>query len=395
MRGTTAFSFNETSDEAVSCPPGPAAIRSRCNCAATEKALRSILDVTCDTGRVWIVDTMKAAVVKDFGKALEIEEVPIPRPGPGQVLVEVDHTGVCHTDLHAMDGDWPIKPSPPFIPGHEGHGTVVELGSGVTELQEGDSVGNAWLHRACGGCEHCQNGWETLCEQQVNSGYTTNGSFAEYMLVDAPYAGRIPSSADPVAVAPILCAGVTVYKGLKVTDVRPGQWVAISGIGGLGHLAVQYARAMGMRVAAIDVDDEKLALARSHGAEVTANAAEQDPAEVLQDSIGGAHGVLVTAVNTTAFGQALRVVRRGATIVLNGLPPGEFGLPIFETVLKGLTVRGSIVGTRRDLAEALEFAERGEVTSTASAEPFESVNDVLERMRAGRVQGRAVLDLAR
>lgn len=337
---------------------------------------------------------MKAAVVEEFGRPLQIEQIPVPRPGPGQALVKVEHTGVCHTDLHAMEGDWPIKPTPPFVPGHEGHGHVVELGSGVSLLQEGDWVGNAWLYTACGECEHCQNGWETLCESQVNSGYTTNGSFAEYMLIDPRFAGRIPSDADPVAVAPILCAGVTVYKGLKMTDVHPGQWVAVSGIGGLGHLAVQYARAMGMRVAAIDIDDAKLALARRHGAEVTVNAGTDDPAEVLHDTIGGAHGALVTAVSTAAFKQALAVVRRGATITFNGLPAGEFGLSIFDIVLRGLTIRGSIVGTRRDLAEALDFYARGQVSSTATTEPFDHVNDIFDRMRSGALEGRAVLNLA-
>lgn len=242
---------------------------------------------------------------------------------------------------------------------------------------------------------YCQNGWETLCESKVNAGYTTNGSFAEYMLVDPRFAGRIPNDADPVAVAPILCAGVTVYKGLKMTDVHPGQWVAVSGIGGLGHLAVQYARAMGMRVAAIDIDEAKLALARQHGAEVTVNAGQDDPDAVLHDTIGGAHGALVTAVSTAAFKQALAVVRRGATITLNGLPAGEFGLSIFDVVLRGLTIRGSIVGTRRDLAEALDFYARGEVSSTAATEPFDSVNDIFDRMRSGTLKGRAVLDLSR
>ena len=187
--------------------------------------------------------SMKAAVVNRLGEGLAVEDVAVLEPGPGQVLVKLVATGVCHTDLHAADGDWPVKPTPPFIPGHEGVGEVVQVGEGVTDLQPGDMVGNAWLAYACGDCEFCRTGWETLCEEQKNSGYSVDGSFGQYMLVDASFAARIPEGADPQEIAPILCAGVTVYKGLKVSEARPGQWVVISGIGGLGHVAVQYAKA--------------------------------------------------------------------------------------------------------------------------------------------------------
>ncbi|MEZ0164006.1 alcohol dehydrogenase AdhP [Kineococcus sp. LSe6-4] len=336
---------------------------------------------------------MTAAVVTAFGEPLQLQEVPVPEPGPGQALVRVETSGVCHTDLHAAHGDWPVKPSPPFIPGHEGFGRVVALGAGVEDLSVGQQVGNAWLWSACGSCTYCRTGWETLCESQSNGGYSVNGSFAEYMLVDSRFAARIPEGADPVAVAPVLCAGVTVYKGLKMTEARPGQWVTVSGIGGLGHIAVQYAVAMGLHVAAVDVDDAKLDLARRHGAEVTVNARTHDPAEVVQAATGGTHGVLVTAVHPAAFGQALGVARRGATIVFNGLPPGDSPAPIFDIVLKGLTIRGSIVGTREDLAEALDFYARGTIHPTTSVEPLSAVNDVLERMARGGIDGRVVLDL--
>lgn len=289
--------------------------------------------------------TMQAAVVKEFGTALTVEEYPIPTPGPGQALVKLISSGVCHTDLHAAEGDWPVQPSPPFVPGHEGVGDVVAIGEGVTSLAVGDRVGNAWLWTACGDCEYCRTGWETLCESQKNGGYSVDGSFGEYMLVDAEFAPRIPDGLDPVEIAPVLCAGVTVYKGLKMTEARPGQWVVISGIGGLGHIAVQYAVAMGLRVAAVDIADDKLALARKHGAEITVNARDEDPVEAIQRETGGVHGVLVTAVHPAAFGQAIGMTRRGGTIVFNGLPPGDFPAPIFEVVLKGLTIRGSIVGT--------------------------------------------------
>lgn len=231
---------------------------------------------------------MNAAEVEAFGEDLVVGEHAIPEPGPHQALVKLIASGVCHTDLHAAGGDWPVKPKLPLIPGHEGVGVVEKLGPEVTELEVGQMVGNAWLWSACGNCDHCRTGWETLCEQQVNGGYGIDGSFGEYMLVDARYAAVIPEGADPYEIAPVLCAGVTVYKGLKQTEVKPGQWVVISGIGGLGHLAVQYAVAMGMRVVAVDVSDDKLALATKHGAEITVNAFAEDPADVIQERIGAA-----------------------------------------------------------------------------------------------------------
>lgn len=337
------------------------------------------------------MERMQAAVVNTLGEPLTVGENDVPSPGPGQVLVKLISTGVCHTDLHAAQGDWPVKPSPPFIPGHEGVGRVVSLGEGVTELKEGDMVGNAWLWSACGVCEYCRTGWETLCEAQQNGGYTVNGSFGEYMLVDEKFAAHIPEGADPVEVAPVLCAGVTVYKGLKVTDTRPGQWVVISGIGGLGHVAVQYAKAMGLRVAAVDIAEDKLALAREFGAEVTVNALNEDPVEAIQEQTGGAHGVLVTAVHPSAFGQAIGMARRGGTIVFNGLPPGDFPAPIFDIVLKGLTIRGSIVGTRQDMVEALDFYARGLIHPKISTRPLDDINDVFDELAAGRIDGRVVV----
>jgi propanol-preferring alcohol dehydrogenase len=335
--------------------------------------------------------TMKAAVVTELGRPLDIREVPVPRPGPGQVLMRVRASGVCHTDLHAAMGDWPVKPSPPFIPGHEGVGEVAELGAGVDHLKEGDRIGVPWLHSACGRCEHCTGGWETLCEGQTNTGYSTDGGYAEYVLAEADYVGRLPDGLEFGPAAPVLCAGVTVYKGLKETEVRPGQWVAISGIGGLGHMAVQYARAMGMNVVAVDVAEDKLALARKLGAEVAINAAELDPGAEVTRQLGGVHGALVTAVSPRAFAQATAMLRRHGTMSLVGLPPGDFPLPIFETVLKRLTIRGSIVGTRLDLEEALAFAARGEVASTFAWDELDNVNAVFDRMRQGTIDGRVVL----
>ena len=339
-----------------------------------------------------MIKTMKAAVVHEFGKPLTIEEVPVPVAGPGQILVKIAATGVCHTDLHAADGDWPVKPKPPFIPGHEGVGHVAAVGAGVSHVKEGDRVGVPWLYTACGHCRHCLGGWETLCEQQQNTGYSVNGGFAEYVVADPDYVGHLPGKVWFVEIAPILCAGVTVYKGLKVTDTKPGDWVVISGIGGLGHMAVQYARAMGLNVIAVDVDDAKLELATKLGASLGVNARKADPAAFVKKEVGGARGVLVTAVSPKAFEQAIGMVGRGGTVSLVGLPPGDFPLSIFDTVLNGITVRGSIVGTRLDLQEALDFAGEGKVKATVATEALESINDIFARMHAGDIQGRVVID---
>lgn len=337
-------------------------------------------------------NTMRAAVVHQLGSPLTVEELELPKPDYGEALVRLETSGVCHTDLHAAHGDWPVKPTPPFIPGHEGYGTVVAVGDGVDDLAVGDKVGNAWLWSACGRCEYCRTGWETLCEHQRNGGYTVNGSFGSYMLVNAAYAARIPDGVDPVEVAPILCAGVTVYKGLKVTDTRPGQWVAISGIGGLGHVAVQYAIAMGLRVVAIDVDDSKLDLATRLGAEIVVNARTADVVAEVQKATGGVHGVLVTAVHPEAFGQAIGLARRGGTIVFVGLPPGDFPASIFDIVLKGLTIRGSIVGTRQDMVEAIDFFARGLIHPTVHTTALDDINTVFADMEQGRIDGRVVID---
>jgi alcohol dehydrogenase, propanol-preferring len=336
--------------------------------------------------------TMKAAVVRDFGKPLVIEDVPVPAPGPGEILVKVKACGVCHTDLHAASGDWPVKPAPPFIPGHEAAGIVAALGAGVTDLKLGDAVGVAWLHDACMRCEYCETGWETLCEHQHNTGYSVNGGFAEYVVASAAFAARLPANVDFGAIAPILCAGVTTYKGLKETEARPGEWVVISGVGGLGHVAIQYAKAMGLKVIGLDVARDKLTLAREAGADGAINALASDAVDqVLQATGGGAHGILVTAVSTPAFAQALRMVRRKGTVSLVGLPPGEFPTPIFDVVLKRITVRGSIVGTRRDLDEAISFGADGKVKAEITRAPLTDINAIFDRMKSGKIDGRMVL----
>ena len=339
--------------------------------------------------------TMKAAVVREFGKPLTIDEVPIPLPGDGQIQVAIQASGVCHTDLHAAEGDWPVKPNPPFIPGHEGVGFVSAVGKGVKHVKEGDRVGIPWLYTACGHCVHCLGGWETLCEEQLNTGYSVNGGFADYVVADPNFVGHLPKNIEFNEIAPILCAGVTVYKGLKVTDTKPGDWVVISGIGGLGHMAVQYAKAMGLNVAAVDIDDKKLDLARRLGATVTVNAkTHNDPAAYIKkETGGGAQGVLVTAVSPKAFEQAIGMAARGGTIALNGLPAGDFPLSIFNMVLNGVTVRGSIVGTRLDLQESIDFAADGKVKATIRTDKIDNINAIFDEMRAGQIEGRVVMDL--
>jgi propanol-preferring alcohol dehydrogenase len=337
---------------------------------------------------------MKAAVVHAFGQPLEIEEVRIPEVAPGQVLVKVVASGVCHTDLHAASGDWPVKPSLPFIPGHEGVGYVAAVGAGVRNIREGDRVGVPWLHTACGCCEHCLTGWETLCDSQQMTGYTVDGGYAEYVLADPGYVGHLPANVPFAEIAPVLCAGVTVYKGLKVLECKPGDWVAISGIGGLGHLAVQYAKAMGFHVIGVDIDDAKLDLARRLGADMVVNAANVDAAAEVQRALRGAHGVLVTAASRPAFAQGLGMLHKRGTMSLVGLPPGDFGLPIFDVVLNAKTIRGSIVGTRMDLQEALAFAGEGKVRTVYRETSLGNINTVFDQMRQGDIEGRVVMRIA-
>jgi len=337
--------------------------------------------------------TMHAAVVEEFGQPLVLREWEIPTAGPGQIVVKTEACGVCHTDLHAAGGDWPLKPTLPFIPGHEAIGIVTEVGAGVTIVKEGDRVGVPWLYSACGHCEYCLTAWETICPDAQFGGYTKNGGFAEYILADPNYVAHIPKGLAPTEAAPLICAGITTYKGLKQTMARPGQWVAISGCGGLGHLAVQYAKAMGLLVCAVDIDDGKLAHAKALGADLVINAKHGDPAaEVKKGTGGGAHGILITAPSLIAFKQGIGMTRKRGTCVLVGLPPGEFPVPLFDVVANCITVRGSFVGNREDMAEALAFAVDGKVKADIELQPLSAINDIFKRLQHGDVPARVVLD---
>ncbi len=338
--------------------------------------------------------TMHAAVVEAFGHPLVLREVEIPTVGPGQILIKTEACGVCHTDLHAADGDWPLKPVPPFIPGHEAIGMVTEVGAGVSLVKVGDRVGVPWLYSACGHCEYCLSAWETVCPGAQFGGYTRNGGFAEYVLADPKYVAHIPAGLRPDEAAPLICAGVTTYKGLKETGARPGEWVTISGCGGLGHLAIQYAIAMGLRVCAVDIDDAKLAHATALGAELVVNArtVPDAGAAVKAGTGGGTHGVLITAPSLIAFKQGVAMVRKHGTCVLVGLPAGDFPFPLFDVVANCITVRGSFVGTRKDMAEALQFAVDGKVKADIELQPLSAINDVFARLHHGDVAARVVID---
>jgi propanol-preferring alcohol dehydrogenase len=336
---------------------------------------------------------MQAAVVEQFGKPLVLQEWDIPSPGPGQILVKTEACGVCHTDLHAARGDWPVKPTLPFIPGHEGIGLVVAVGPGVTIVKEGDRVGVPWLYSACGHCEYCLKAWETVCPEAQFGGYTKNGGFAEYILADPNYVARIPKGLAPIEAAPIICAGITTYKGIKETNAKAGEWLAISGVGGLGHLGIQYAKIMGLQVCAVDIDDGKLAHAKRLGADLTINAKSGDPAAALKKATGGgAHGVLITAPSLAAFKQGVEMTRKLGTCVLVGLPPGDFPVPLFGVVADCITIRGSFVGTREDMAEALAFAAQGKVKADIELQPLSAINKVFDRLQHGDVAARVVID---
>jgi len=334
--------------------------------------------------------TYRAAVVHEFHKPLSVEQVPRKQLEQGQILVKVEASGLCHTDIHAANGDWPVKPSPPFIPGHEGVGKVVELGPGVTEVALGDRVAMPWLGYACGTCDHCISGWETLCLEQQNMGYSIDGGFGEYAVAYAHYVVKVPDGIDPFDAAPLTCAGVTTYKAVKVAGTRSSDLVAVFGVGGLGHLAIQYAAIAGGRVIAVDLLDEKLELARELGAEFTINATKEDPVAAIQ-ALGGADQAIALAVSPKAFEQAYGTLRRGGKLVFVALPAdNNVTIPIFETVLNGITIAGSIVGTRTDLREVFELHAAGKTKVIREVRPLVRVNEAIADLEAGRVVARIV-----
>jgi propanol-preferring alcohol dehydrogenase len=338
---------------------------------------------------------MRAAVVRSFDAPLVIEDVPVPEAGPEQVLVRMEMSGLCHTDIHAARGEWPVRPAPPFIPGHEGVGIVERVGPGNSHgVKVGDRVAIPWLGYACGDCGYCNSGRETLCVSQLNTGYSINGGFAEYSVGYARHVVRVPDGIDPADAAPLTCAGVTTYKAVKESGARAADLVAIVGAGGLGHLALQYARITGAETVVVDTNADRLESARDLGADHLVHAGEQDVVAAIQ-ALGGATASVVTAVNPIAFEQALASLARGGTLVCVGLPAeNAMKLPIFETVLGGLTVKGSIVGTHEDLTEVFDLHRRGRTRVFRHEVPLEDINEAIEQVLDGTApQPRTVVRL--
>ncbi len=336
---------------------------------------------------------MKAAVVHDFEKPLSVEDVPVPEPDRGQVLVKLVASGLCHTDIHAARGDWPVKPKLPLIPGHEGIGRVVALGEGVSNVSEGDMVAMPWLGYACGVCRYCISGWETLCPNQQQNGYSKDGGYAEYEAAYASHVNIVPEGIDPAEAAPISCAGVTTYKAIKVAGTRPTENVLIMGVGGLGHLAIQYGKIFGANVIAVDVTEEKLELAKSLGADAVIHGREQNVVEEVK-KLGGADVAITLAVARAAMESATAALNPNGRLVLVALPKDNmFPVDVFATTLFGQKIIGSIVGTRQDLAEVLDLHAKGRTKVIYQTRQLDHVNDCFEEILSGSVPARLVFDM--
>jgi propanol-preferring alcohol dehydrogenase len=336
---------------------------------------------------------MKAAILRAIATPLVIEEIPTPAPGPGQVLIRTEACGVCHSDLHLADGDWDLlRPVTkiPLILGHEVAGTVAQLGEGVTEVKVGDRVGVPWIHWTCGECEFCQEGREELCLKQKVTGCTVDGGFAEYLLAPATHASPLPASLTAVEAAPLLCAGLTVFKAMKASGIAPGQRMAIFGVGGLGHLALQIARAMDIHVCAVDISNEKLEFAKSLGAEWTVNAAAEQVHKRLR-SIGGAHVAMVTSASAAAYETALRCLRRGGTMAVVGMANEPFKVSAVSMVSAEARIVASAVGTRDDLRELFALVEKFPIRCRVETRPLDEAQQVFEELKRGSVLGRIVL----
>ena len=336
---------------------------------------------------------MKAAVLRGFKSRLSIEEVDRPIPGEDEVLVQVEACGACHSDLHVADGDWTqlariVKQ--PLILGHEVAGHIVEKGAAVRDLQVGDRVGLSWIHWSCGECEFCRQGTENLCPRQRITGVTVDGGYAEFVKAPATHVMKIPDALSALEAAPLFCAGLTVYRALQGAGIVDGQRLAVFGIGGLGHLAVQLGRAFGAEVTAIDISEEKLALARSFGAARTLHAQSTDVAKELRRQ-GGVHVALVTSAAKAAYDMAFYCLRPTGTLLVVGLPAENICFPPILMSAREIRIQASAVGTRQDLREVLAMAEAGKVRCQVDARPLAQVNQALDQLRNGQVSGRIVL----
>jgi propanol-preferring alcohol dehydrogenase len=336
---------------------------------------------------------MKAAILPDFGQPLALEDVPRPVPETDEVLIEVEVCGVCHSDLHIAHGDLPgfrAATKPRLILGHEAVGRVVEKGAAVVDLAIGDRVGVAWLHWACGECEPCREGLENLCRRGVVTGMMVDGGYAEFMRAKASHTLRVPDGLAPEQAAPLFCAGVTVYRALKNAQVRAGQRVAVFGIGGLGHLAVQVARAFGAEVIALDVAESKLALARELGAAATFNVTDPDVLKAVR-KLGAVHVAVVTSAAKAAYDLAFKCLRPGGTLAVVGLPAEPLQFAALGIVSNEARIVGAAVGTREDLRAVLALAAAGQLQCRVETQPLAQVNEALDRMQRGDIQGRIVL----
>ncbi|EIW85860.1 mannitol-1-phosphate dehydrogenase M1PDH1 [Coniophora puteana RWD-64-598 SS2] len=350
-----------------------------------------------------IPTTQRAAQIREFGKPLVVDSnLPVPSPeslAPGECLVKMECAGVCQSDLHARNGDWTLKPKLPLICGHEGVGRVVAIGKDTYQaecaVRLGDRVGIKWMARACLRCEWCRKGDEACCPSRKVHGFGINGTFAEYTVTYIDYVTPIPAEVSSEEAVPILCAGLTVYKGLKQCNVHIGDWIAIPGAGGgLGHLAVQYAVNMGLRVIAIDAGDAKRDFCLSLGAEHFIDFRES--IDLVQDVIeatdGGPHAALVTAGGSFPYEQALVYLRPSGTLVAVGQGSDDaIKAPFALLVGKRLKIVGSALGTRQDAIEALDLVARGKVVTQYTTRPLEDVDSVFEDLAAGKVTGRVVL----
>ncbi|HEM2744268.1 TPA: alcohol dehydrogenase AdhP [Streptococcus suis] len=336
---------------------------------------------------------MKAVVVNPESTGVVVVDKELRPLEAGEALVQIEYCGVCHTDLHVANGDFGKVPG--RVLGHEGIGIVTEIAPDVTSLKVGDRVSVAWFFQGCGICEYCTTGRETLCRTVKNAGYSVDGGMAEQCIVTADYAVKVPEGLDPAQASSITCAGVTCYKAIKEAHLEPGQWIAIYGAGGLGNLAVQYAKKVfNAHVIAVDINNDKLELAKEVGADVTINGLEVEdvPGYIKEITGGGVHSTVVTAVSKVAFNQAIDSVRAGGYVVAVGLPSEYMDLSIVKTVLDGIKVVGSLVGTRKDLEEAFHFGAMGLVVPVVQKRPVEDAEAVFDEMAAGTIQGRMVLD---
>jgi propanol-preferring alcohol dehydrogenase len=336
---------------------------------------------------------MKAAILREFKNPLSIEEIAKPAPTADEVLIEVQACGVCHSDLHVADGDWPqIVPitKKPLILGHEIAGNIVEIGGEVRDLKVGDRVGVPWVHWTCGECDFCREGNENLCSKQRITGVTVDGGYAEFVKAPASHVTRIPDELSFVDAAPLFCAGVTVYRALKHAKIEPGHRLAVFGVGGLGHLAVQIGKGLGAVVTAVDISDEKLAHARGLGASTTINLATVNVVKETRRA-GGMHVVLVTSAAKAAYDSAFPCVRPTGTLLVVGLPSESICFPPILMAAAEVRIRASSVGTRQDLCELLAMAAGGKVRCQVNTRPLVEANDALAELRKGTITGRIVL----